>query len=243
MHHEIAQQLLDQVKNDYDTIALHFSHTRMNQWYEVSYLIEQYIRPGQSVLDLGCGNGRVADAVNEIKATYTGMDVSPALIARAQQLRPQNTFAVGSMLHTGYDDASFDHVLLIASLHHVPSHELRKAALAEAARVLRPGGTILMTNWNLHQWSFLWRRWRTNIQKILRQHNRDWNDLLIPWYDQQGHLLAQRYYHCFTTRELRRLAAVTNLDLIDQYYESHGMHLSRWSGRNVVTVLQKPLGE
>lgn len=240
MDKNTSQHILDSVVSDYDAIAAHFSHTRSHQWYEVSFLIEQYISPGQHVLDLGCGNGRVADLTNEIKAHYTGLDVSAELIAKARTLHPNEEFVVGSMLDTPFEDNQFDHTLLVASFHHIPSEELRVQALTEITRITKPGGYIIMTNWNLHQWKFARLRYSFNIKKLLRKHNMDWNDTRVPWKDNKKNVLAQRYYHGFTMREMKQLAKKANLTLVSQYYETHGMHVPRRTGQNLVSVLHIP---
>ncbi|MFC1597931.1 class I SAM-dependent methyltransferase [Patescibacteria group bacterium] len=239
MDKQTANQLLGQVKTDYDTIAEHFAHTRMNQWYEVSYLIEQYVQAGQLVLDSGCGNGRVADLVTKIKGRYIGIDVSEKLIEKARQLHPGIDFRVDDMLKTEFDDDSFDHVLMIASFHHLPSAANRLQALEEAKRIVKKSGYIVMTNWNLYQWRFVPLRWKFNLRKIFRLHQMDWNDSLVPWHDQKKHLLAKRYYHAFKPRELKHLAKQVDLSLTDQYYETNGLHVTRRKGRNLITVLQK----
>jgi ubiquinone/menaquinone biosynthesis C-methylase UbiE len=239
MDRETAQQLIKETTENYNTISEHFSKTRKAQWYSVSALIEQYISPGQTVLDLGCGNGRIADLTSEIKARYTGMDVAPQMIEIAKQLHPDLPFAVGSIVETGFADASFDHVLMIASFHHVPSHEMRVEALQEVYRILKPGGIVIMSNWNLHQWIFLRQRLRTNIQKLFGHHHRDYNDLLIPWKSSLGEQKADRYYHSFTKKEMEGLVGATNFRILDHFYDSNGMRVPRRKAHNLMTVLQK----
>ncbi|HLD21668.1 MAG TPA: class I SAM-dependent methyltransferase [Patescibacteria group bacterium] len=238
MEEQLAQQLLKQVESDYDTIAEHFSDTRSAQWREVQQLIHHYVKPRNRVLDLGCGNGRVADLVNQIKASYIGIDVSPQLIELARRLHPKNEFHTGSMMHIDAADHTFNHTLMIASFHHIPSEDYRIHVLQEVKRVTQPGGYIVMTNWNLHQWRFMKLRYGFLLQKLFRIQGMDTNDVLVPWKHQQGRVLAQRYYHGFTQREMKRLAHKTGLRVIDQYYETHGIHLSRIKSRNLVTVLQ-----
>ncbi len=210
----------------------------MNQWYEVDFLIQQYVRPGQLVLDAGCGNGRVADLVAQIKGRYIGMDIAPELIAIAQQLRPNVDFRVGGIMDTGFGDNTFDHTLLIASFHHIPGHDYRLRTLNEMKRITKHEGFIIMTNWNLHQWRRTGSRWKFNFEKILGHHQMDWNDTLVPWFNQDKELLAERYYHGFTGREIRSLAKDAGLTVVDQYYERHGMHVPMRKAYNLVSVLQ-----
>lgn len=233
-----AENIMVQLQKDYDIISKYFSHTRMNQWYEVSFLVDQYVEPGDRVLDLGCGNGRVADLLNGIKAQYVGVDASPQLIEIARTLHPENEFYVGSILQTDFADNSFDHLMMIASFHHIPSQQYRLQTLAEAKRLVKPGGYIIVTNWNLHQWRFLPLRILFAHKKILSLHKMDFNDVFVPWKDNKKKVLARRYYHAFTKKEIATLARKSNLKLVDQYYETHGMHVPRYKAHNLVSILQ-----
>lgn len=239
MDQQTANQIITQLAKDYDNIAEHFSHTRMNQWYEVSYLIEQYIEPGQLILDMGCGNGRVADLVDEIKARYIGIDVSEKLVNVAQQLRPQHKFYTGNMLKTEFEDNTFDHILMIASFHHLPGKEMRLVALEETKRIVKPRGYIIMTNWNLHRLKFASLRYKFLWKKIIGQNKMDINDVLVPWRSQKRELLAERYYHAFQPPEMISLARQADLKIADQYYEINGLHVPRYKANNLVTIFVK----
>lgn len=239
MDNTIAKQILEQVESDYNSIAEAFAESRMIQWYEVTYLVDQYVTPGISVLDLGCGNGRLAELVNERKASYVGVDVSRQLIDIAKKRYPNNDFRVGSIMRIDAPDNCFDVVFLIASFHHIPSMRLRADALTEIARVTKSGGTIIMLNWNRHQWRYTPNRWKWNIKKLFGRSALDWNDVLVPWKDNTGKVMAERYYHSFTKREMERLARVAQLTIMDQYFEQHGLHVPRRKGQNLVTVLKK----
>jgi len=97
-------------------------------------------RVGLRVLDIGCGTGEFASvfAAHE----YHGIDISPAYIAYAQG-HHQATFSVMDATRLQFPDASFEFVLVMAILHHLPDHEALQA-LTEAARVLVPGGMLLV---------------------------------------------------------------------------------------------------
>lgn len=238
MDSQVARELITQMEVDYDAIAEHFSATRSSQWYIVNLLMEQYVRPGQTVLDLGCGNGRVADIANKIKASYLGVDLSRKLIAHAHRLHPHNQFAVGSMLDIPARDQQFDHTILVASFHHIPSRLLRLQTLAEIKRVTKLGGYCIMINWNLHQRKFIRMRYQSYVAKLFGQNQLDWNDLFIPWRTQTKKQLANRYYHGFTQHEIHSLAREADFEVVEQYYETHGMHVHRTEGQNLVSVLR-----
>lgn len=239
MNKDKAQQSIEEIAQGYNTIAKHFSQTRHSQWSAVTEMVQRYILPHQRVLDSGCGNGRIADLFSQSKVEYVGMDISSEMVDLASRLHPRREFVVGSMISPPFADASFDAILSIASFHHVPSKELRIKTVQEAYRLLRPGGYVLMTNWNLHQWKYTFDRIQRNIQFFFGGHEYDYNDVVIPWKNAQGITQSQRYYHAFTKKELSALAAATHFRVCDQWYDTNGMRVPRREGHNIMTVLQK----
>ncbi|SMX50119.1 methyltransferase domain-containing protein [Maliponia aquimaris] len=99
---------------------------------------------GAEFLEIGCGNGASTELLLEAAgpAKVTAVDPSPGLLARARQRfahRDGVNFVPGDAVATGQADAGFDVVVA----HTVYSHlDAPEAALAEAFRVLRPGGTL-----------------------------------------------------------------------------------------------------
>lgn len=239
MKQSTATKILQGVRENYDRIAEHFSMTRHHQWFGVEQMIINYIQPGSTVLDIGCGNGRVSEIITKIKGNYTGIDIAPKLIAQAQEKYPKADFHAGSMTDLPFSNGIFSHAMMIASLYHVPSHQFRVQALQEANRVLQPGGILMMSNWNLHQWKYSPERWRSNIAKLLHKHDMDWNDVMKPWKAATREKIATRYCHSFTQREIKGLAHEAGFTIVEQYYERNGMHVPRRSGFNLFSVLRK----
>jgi SAM-dependent methyltransferase len=117
-------------------------------------------QPGERVLDLGVGPGLLAATVAErvgAGGAVTGIDVSPDMlaIAAARQLAPgaaAPTFREGSVTDLPFPDGAFDAAVCTQVYEYVADMPL---ALREAARVLRPGGrlVVLDTDWD----SIVWR--------------------------------------------------------------------------------------
>jgi SAM-dependent methyltransferase len=101
--------------------------------------------PGQDVLDLGCGTGTVARLAGARGARVVGVDPASRLLEVARGAVPGATFRSGSAEAIPAPDRSFD--LVLSSFALIFSQEPERAA-AEIARVLRPGGRLVMSSWS-----------------------------------------------------------------------------------------------
>lgn len=113
-------------------------------------LVERYMLPPATVLDIGCGTGREAFELVEMGFAVTGVDVAPGMVQRAKELAQELALDVDFRLADGrrldFPDGSFDYVLLITQMiHSVPLRANRIGLLREAGRVLKPSGGILLT--------------------------------------------------------------------------------------------------
>lgn len=90
----------------------------------------------QRVLDLGCGTGRTLDLAS------CGLDPSPQMLALARGRHAARPLVLGRACALPFPDASFDAVFALHVFMHLPKSGLA-AALDEAFRVLRPGGTFV----------------------------------------------------------------------------------------------------
>ena len=140
----------------YDRIADHFSATREYPWPEVESFLDDRGSavggPGATGLDLGCGNGRHAEAMADRAGRVVGADLSRGLLSAAADRARERGFAVelvqadaGSL---PFRDAAFDLAVYVATLHHLGSRERRVGSLDELARVLRPEGRGLVSVWS-----------------------------------------------------------------------------------------------
>jgi SAM-dependent methyltransferase len=108
------------------------------------------VRPGDRVLDAGCGEGRHCFGVLERGARVVGLDLdagslrlaSRALRRRAAELGSLGEMLQGNTFRLPFRDATFDAVICSEVMEHV--HDYRAAA-RELARVTRPGGRVAVT--------------------------------------------------------------------------------------------------
>lgn len=100
--------------------------------------------PGERILDLCCGTGRVAGAAAALGAYAEGIDVSAAMVEAARDSFPDAHFDVGDAESIPREHGSYDAVIWSFGLMHVGSPEV---VLGEIARVLKPGGRMALSHW------------------------------------------------------------------------------------------------
>ena len=95
------------------------------------------------LLDIGSGDGGFAKMAVEAGASVTGIDPNPEAVLKAKALVPGARFDIGTAEKLPYGDASFDIVVIVNSLHHVPLPAM-ELALSEASRVLNARGYLVV---------------------------------------------------------------------------------------------------
>jgi ubiquinone/menaquinone biosynthesis C-methylase UbiE len=108
------------------------------------------IKPGQSILDLGCGRGEITWNVANLGASSTGIDYSSASMQIAKLLRERAseasldmTLVQGGAYHLPFRDLSFDTVFMLDIVEHLYPLELFDT-FAEVYRVLKRGGRLVI---------------------------------------------------------------------------------------------------
>jgi len=109
---------------------------------------------GTRLLDVACGSGVVTAAALRRGCVVAGVDFSPAMLAEARQQAPGATFHEADAEALPLPVASVDAVVSNFGLHHFP---FPARALAEAHRVLRPGGGLAATVWAAPEANLAWR--------------------------------------------------------------------------------------
>ncbi len=110
-------------------------------------------------LDVGCGEGRFCRLIAPHVGTTTGIDPSPSLIDEAKRRDARGDYRVGYAEALDFANHSFDLVISYLSLIDIDDIAV---AIAEMARVLAPGGTLLIANLNGFNTANDGRGWRTD---------------------------------------------------------------------------------
>jgi ubiquinone/menaquinone biosynthesis methyltransferase len=146
--HRYVRRLFHTIADRYDLITVLLSFGRDRAWKRRLVRMAG-VPPGARVLDLACGTGDIAYAMAAHGHLVVGLDLVPRMVelARAKDKvgRSVPFFLVGDMMALPFADASFDVVTTGYGLRNVPRLE---PALAEIARVLRPGGQVLSLDFN-----------------------------------------------------------------------------------------------
>ena len=202
----------------YSRYAADFDRTRHpGGWPGWKRVVEAAPQPtGRSlrVLDLGCGNGRLAlflernpDLRRNQPFDYLGIDLSPDLIERARAEaggRGHIRFDVDDIESRPPDETTHDLVTLFGVVHHLPGFTTRRRALERAASALAPGGLLAVTCWQFADDSrFESRRLDWGPEAGVDPAELEPGDHLLRWGPSDSG--ARRYCHHTDERELDRL--------------------------------------
>jgi 2-polyprenyl-3-methyl-5-hydroxy-6-metoxy-1,4-benzoquinol methylase len=227
--------ILDQVKAMYDEIGTHFSRTRQKTYgngessnWPVTDSYLKKLKKGQSVLDIGCGNGKLVSGLPK-GVVYTGTDFSQTLLAEAKKLYPKHDFQYGNVVETKHWKAlgTYDAVFCVAVLHHIPEKKQQLYVLKQAKKHLKKGGYLYLTVWNLWQEKFAEHHLHS---ATLKQTDPKWVE--IP-YDRKW----RRFCVAFDIQSLTDLFTEAGLDIQELYYaERDGTKSDIMHGQNLVVV-------
>ena len=141
---------IDAIRTSYDRVADAYAeaifHELKNKPFdrEVLTRFATAVAGRGAVVEIGCGPGHVAGFLHGLGLDVSGIDLSPGMVEQARRLNPGIPFQTGDMTALELEDGS---VAAIAAFYAIVnlSDELRRKAFGEMARVLAPGGLLLLT--------------------------------------------------------------------------------------------------
>lgn len=212
---ELIINRLNTINRDfYRTTAANFDKSRGSAWPGWDKLLPHLSLP-MSVLDVGCGNGRLGVFLHDKFGTdvlYHGVDNSPELLAAARAALPEVTFEERDIVDNPPDAGTYSLVTLFGVMHHIPGAERRLALMRKLAERVAPGGLLVFTTWRFYEVEKLRERitpWPADLAA-----NVEAGDYLLDW--RRG-VTALRYCHYVDDAEQAALIAASGLTEIDTY--------------------------
>ena len=210
MDANITKQLIELNRKFYDQFGESFSATRQRLQPGVKKILES-IHAEESVLDLGCGNGHFLRELHDRghHASLLGADFSLPLLREAESTPGVEFRELDLMQLSRFSDqlsvaGGWDVITMFATMHHIPSREVRLDILHTVKKLLKPEGKFILSNWQFLNSEKLKARVQPWEKAGLSDSDVDEGDYLLDWRGGAGEGL--RYAHQFSAEELLGLA-------------------------------------
>jgi ubiquinone/menaquinone biosynthesis C-methylase UbiE len=152
------------VTSHFDEIAEHYDasipeHVSAHYLEKRTKFVQEH-SPGSRVLDVGCGTGVLAARLAELGFQAVGADPSQRMLDVMKRRAPGLEAVLASGTELPFPDGSFDLALSVAAFHHIADPEAIRSTVNEMARVVRPGGRVLIWDHNPRNpyWPYIMRR-------------------------------------------------------------------------------------
>ena len=132
----------EQLRSEFDEIARLSGENHGDDRYD-EFLASLIPARATSILEVGCGLGRLSKRLSNPQRLVTGIDLSPEMIARARFLENNSAplkFHCADFLQMDFEPQSFDSVVSVAALHHMPL----QTAVSRMMELVKPGGTLVI---------------------------------------------------------------------------------------------------
>ena len=230
-----AERLLRINQEFYNKFGDQFSATRQRLQPGVKKILDS-IQADVSILDLGCGNGNFLRELSRRghKQPLLGVDFSLPLLRDAEsvpgvEFREMDLSKLSAFSNEisapvavlGGGDAAlskinggWDVIAMFATLHHIPSTEMRLDILTTVHKLLKPDGKFFLSNWQFLNSEKLKSRIQPWDKVGVNEVDLDNGDYLLDWRSGGEGL---RYAHHFTAEELLGLAEQAEMRVIDSF--------------------------
>lgn len=222
----MVARLLALNRDFYAAFAEHFAETRSVSDPALTAILP-YLPSAARVLDVGCGNGRLALLLDQerLGCQYVGIDAVPELIdeARAEARGLRDTKTVFEVMDVTEDDwmdklpttapadsckRVFDCVVALAVLHHIPGFDLRARVLRNMAAALARDGYVILSTWQFLAHERMRRKIVAWDEVGIDERRLGSGDFLLDW--KRGGR-GVRYCHLIDEQEMGGLAGASNL--------------------------------
>jgi SAM-dependent methyltransferase len=181
----------------------------------------------ESILDVGCGNGTLARALQKagFAGHYMGLDMSGGLLELAEVMT--NATSTGTYEFQQVDladldwaetisNSPFDWLVSFAVLHHIPGKDLRKQIVRAFVDLTSPEGRVAVSMWQWQNSPRLRKRVQPWSKAGLDPEMLDEGDVLLDW--RAGEVIGLRYVHTFSEDGLTQLAESVGFEVLETFY-------------------------
>lgn len=134
------KSIKDNIINIYNKTASTYAERHQKPSFHLADFVK-LLKPGQKVLDAGCGHGFNADYMTKKGLEIIGVDLSPEMIKLAKKQNPKIDFQMADMRELEYPNHSFDAIVASFSLIHLPKKDVPEV-FKKFNQFLKPGGLI-----------------------------------------------------------------------------------------------------
>jgi 2-polyprenyl-3-methyl-5-hydroxy-6-metoxy-1,4-benzoquinol methylase len=225
MHERTAQRLLSLNRTFYADFAAEFAASRSDADPALARILP-YVPQRARLLDVGCGDGRLAELLERERggASYTGVDSALALIERARTRAAgfsaiSARFLVADIAYPGWSiglqGIPFDTVVSLAVVHHLPGYARRVRVLEDMASLVARDGHIVVSTWQFLKSERLRRKIVAWSEVGISAGDLEPGDYLIDW-KRGGRGI--RFCHLVDSAEASSLAADAGLTVRDVFH-------------------------
>lgn len=214
------KKILKQTKTNYNRISGDFSSKREYLSDDILYF-KKFIKPNFKILDIGCGNGRLAKIIKN--SNYIGIDNSEKLLKIAKNKFPKHKFIFSDALNLPKNLKKFNIIFSLSVLHHIPGEKNQQKFINNIYNHLEKNGITIISIW------------KPNKKQLLKskQINNSNKNIYIPFQSSNRKIKVDRYIYLFDINELEELFKKNHFKILESGY------LTRGKSKNIYIVGRK----
>jgi len=232
MNSKTFHKIIQLNKDFYKRVGDEFSNTRQSPWggwTKILGLMKKQFKDEKkiSILDLGCGNGRLYGYLKEelpqYQFNYLGVDSSKLLLTRAKRFYKSSNvkFELNDViLKTQSIQKHYDIVAAFGLTHHIPSKKYREKWFKEISSLVRKNGLFVFTIWDFSKDE----RFKNLVKSIktddvnISVNELEGGDSFLGWQNMKN---VYRYFHKYSSDELKTISNIlikSNMKIVVKFY-------------------------